>query len=41
MLGTPSSSWQFGPEIEKTARAILKALRLAKEAARLAALEQR
>ncbi|MCI96898.1 hypothetical protein A2U01_0118198, partial [Trifolium medium] len=41
MLGTPSSSWQFDPEIEKTERAIRKSVRLAKEAARLAALEQR
>ncbi|MCI44120.1 hypothetical protein A2U01_0065359, partial [Trifolium medium] len=41
MLGTPSSSWQFDPEIEKTARAIRKVVRLAKEAARLAALEKR
>ncbi|MCI92900.1 hypothetical protein A2U01_0114197, partial [Trifolium medium] len=33
-------SLQFDPEIERTARANRKAVRLAKEAARLAALEQ-
>ncbi|PNY05190.1 hypothetical protein L195_g001633 [Trifolium pratense] len=41
MLGTPSSSWPFDPEIEKTARANRKRVRLAKEAARVAELEQR
>ncbi|MCI70774.1 hypothetical protein A2U01_0092037, partial [Trifolium medium] len=38
---TPSSSWPFDPEVEKTTRAIRKAVRLAKEAARVAELEQR
>ncbi|MCI17422.1 hypothetical protein A2U01_0038569, partial [Trifolium medium] len=40
MLGTPSGSLQFNPEIERTARVNRKAVRLAKEAERLAALEQ-
>ncbi|MCI94945.1 hypothetical protein A2U01_0116243, partial [Trifolium medium] len=40
MLGTSSGALQFDPEIEKTARAIRKAVRIAKEAARLAELEQ-
>ncbi|MCI32144.1 hypothetical protein A2U01_0053356, partial [Trifolium medium] len=37
---TSSGSLQFDPEIERTARANRKAVRLAKEAARLAELEQ-
>ncbi|MCI41786.1 hypothetical protein A2U01_0063020, partial [Trifolium medium] len=40
MLGTPSGSLQFDPETERTARANRKAVQLAKEAERLAALEQ-
>ncbi|MCI36462.1 hypothetical protein A2U01_0057685, partial [Trifolium medium] len=40
MLGTSSGSLQFDPEIERTARANRKAVRLARETARLAALEQ-
>ncbi|MCI91821.1 hypothetical protein A2U01_0113116, partial [Trifolium medium] len=40
MLGTSSGSLAFDPEIERTARANRKAVKLAKEAARLARLEQ-
>ncbi|MCI69316.1 hypothetical protein A2U01_0090578, partial [Trifolium medium] len=40
MLGTPSSFLQFDPEIEKTARANRKAVRLAKEAEKRAAFER-
>ncbi|MCH92537.1 putative athila retroelement ORF1 protein, partial [Trifolium medium] len=40
MLGTSSRSLQYDPEIERTARANRKAEKLAKEAARLARLEQ-
>ncbi|MCI30466.1 hypothetical protein A2U01_0051675, partial [Trifolium medium] len=37
---TSSGALPFDPEIKKTARAIRKAVRLAKEAAKLAELEQ-
>ncbi|MCI36851.1 hypothetical protein A2U01_0058074, partial [Trifolium medium] len=37
---TSSGSLQFDPEIERTARANRKVVQLAKEAARLTALEQ-
>ncbi|MCI27464.1 putative athila retroelement ORF1 protein, partial [Trifolium medium] len=40
MLGTSSESSAFVPEIERTARANRKAVRLAKEAARLSRLEE-
>ncbi|MCI65344.1 hypothetical protein A2U01_0086602, partial [Trifolium medium] len=40
MLGTSSGSLPFDLEIERTARANRKAVRLAKEASRLAELEQ-
>ncbi|MCI34121.1 hypothetical protein A2U01_0055339, partial [Trifolium medium] len=40
MLGNPSGGLAYDPEIERTARANRKSVRLAKEAARLARLEQ-
>ncbi|MCI72975.1 hypothetical protein A2U01_0094239, partial [Trifolium medium] len=39
MLGTSSGSLQYDPEIERTARANRKGVRLVKEAARLVELE--
>ncbi|MCI69621.1 hypothetical protein A2U01_0090884, partial [Trifolium medium] len=40
MLGTSSGSLQFDPEIEKTARAIRKAVKQAREAERLVTHER-
>ncbi|MCI82674.1 hypothetical protein A2U01_0103948, partial [Trifolium medium] len=40
MLGTSSGEFYFDPEIERTARANLKAVRQTKKAARLATLDQ-